>query len=181
MEYQDFIKQRDLHQALLTKEDEAIAKLQKKLEWHEKKRNKLWLKSGNFPHIIFPLCDEIKKRCGFEYCEIYGPFGMCCETSLYFSNVGTHNFRTYDSGWIDDRIDICNVETWHITLQPNDKYESGYEYFTGETTNNYPKGSIGELNGMNNVYKELPAEIDAIIKLLVHTPKEVEGEGTQTE
>lgn len=166
MEYQDFLLNKVIAQNKVAIEDAYIKKLQKKIAYHEKKRNKLELKRGNFPNIVYPLCEEIKKRCGFEYCEIYGPFGMCASTSLHFSNEGTHNYRKYTDGWVDDNIDICNVDNWCITIQPNDKYPSGFEYKTGETTNTYQKGSIGELNGMNDVCKELPANIDEIIKLL---------------
>ena len=181
MEYKDLLLNRDNQQSLLDKEEEAIIKLQKKLQWHEKKREKLWHKSGDYENIVYPLCEEIKKRCGFKYCEIYGPFGICAETSLYFSNVGKPHYRKRGVSWWEDNIDICKEETWHITIQYTNKYESGFEYKTGETINKYPEGSLGELNGMNDICAELPADIDAIIKLLKHSPKEIEGEGTQTE
>ena len=163
MEFKDLLENDEKAKAILKKERETISKLEKKLEWHKKRESKLWGNSGPFETILIPLCKEICKRKGFKYFEIYGPFGMCCETSLYFSNEGK------EKNWRDSRmndIDICKVDTWSIQLTYNNNTESGYQYWTGEVTNRYPKGSIGELNGENNVYAPLPADIDEIIKLL---------------
>lgn len=134
-----------------------IEKLQKRLEKVKSKRPYV------VQNVLIPLAKEIKSRCGFKAFEIYGPFGITGETSIYFSNNGK-----------DGDIKICEVETWSLTLQwayDNHNYLHHLEYWTGEKTNDYPKGSIGEMNGLNNIYKELPMDIDAIIKLLRHTEK----------
>ena len=166
MELREMIEARNKKVEKLNKERELINKLEQKLEYHKKKETKMWCNSGYIENILIPLGEEIKKRCNFEYFEIFGPFGLTCETTLYFSNVGKH-LKTSKQ----DDIDICNVETWSLQLTYNDKYESGYQYWNGEVTNKYAKGSIGELNGENNVYVELPMDIDEIIKILRHNVK----------
>lgn len=168
MEFKDFLDNQKKADMALQKERDIVEKLERKLEWHKKRENKLWGKSSSFENILIPLCKEICQRKGFKYFDIYGPFGMCCETSLYFSNEGK------EKNWRDSRmndIDICKVDTWSIQLTYNDNTESGYQYWTGEVTNKYPKGSIGELNGENNVYAPLPADVDEIIKLLRFSKK----------
>lgn len=133
-----------------------IERLEKKLEKIKSKRPYV------VQNVLIPLAKEIKARCGFKAFEIYGPFGIASETSIYFANIGK-----------DGDIKICDVETWSLTLQwaydGDDLHH--LEYWTGETTNDYPKGSIGEMNGLNNVYKELPMDVDTIIKLLRHSTK----------
>ena len=39
-------------------------------------------------------------------------------------------------------------------------------YYNGETEDRYPKGTIGEINGMNNVKVKLPDTIEEICDLL---------------
>lgn len=166
MELKEMIEARNKKVEKLNKERELISKLEQKLEYHKKKETKMWCDSSCFDNILIPLGEEIRKRCDFEYFEVFGPFGIFAETTLYFSNVGKHIKKSKQ-----DDIDICKVETWSLQLTYNDNYESGYQYWTGEVTNKYPKGSIAELNGENNVYAELPMNIDEIIKLLRHSVK----------
>lgn len=136
--------------------EEKIARLNKKLTKNEK----------NYPYsiqdILEPLAREIKSRCGFKAFEIYGPFGLENETSIYFANEG-----------VDGDIKICEVETWGLTVRPQygDNGVDGYTYWNGETTNKFAPGTIGELNGYNQVFVELPMDIDEIIKVLRHSVK----------
>ena len=156
MTFEEILKAKNDIEKAYQNECEIIKKLEKKIEWHEKKKRKM-----NTDTILIPLATEICKRKGFKHFEIYGPFGLTCETSIYFSNI-PHT----ETDKMQTKIDICKVDTWGITLTPTNKCESEYEYWTGEQTNDYQQGSIGWLNGMNNVYKPLPNDIDEIIKLL---------------
>lgn len=138
--------------------EEKIARLEKKLKKHR----------GKYPSaiecIIKPLAEAIKERCGFKAYSIYGPFGLEGETSIYFTNEGE-----------DGNFDICEVETWGLTLHVMYKdfaEVTHLEYWTGETTNEYAKGTIGYLNGMNNVYAKLPTDLDEIVKVLRHSKRE---------
>ena len=108
--------------------------------------------------ILIPLTKELMKRKGLKYFEIYGPFGLQCETSIYMSNERTGPSRKGSRGESD--IAICDVDTWSLKVHPDMKYR------TGKTISRYPKGSIGELNGGNDIYEDLPDDIDEIVKLL---------------
>ena len=39
-------------------------------------------------------------------------------------------------------------------------------YQTPTVTHAYPKGSIGDINGLNHVYKELPKNVDDVVSLV---------------
>lgn len=145
---------------------DKIHTYERKIAYHEKRLAKIRDEKAGWNCILYPLINEIKQRCGVEYAEIYGPFGMSAETSIYFSHIGKHLKKSDPRYYKGDDIDITKVETWELTLYPNDKVESGYEYWTGKTTNHFSKGTIGELNGFNNINAELPTDIDEIIKLL---------------
>lgn len=135
---------------------DKIARLQKKLEKHAK----------TYPYmvqeVLVPLAKEIKSRCGFKAYEFYGPFGIENEISIYFSNNG-----------VDGDIKICEVETWCLELRPHygEHDLDGFTYWNGETVNRFAPGTIGELNGLNKVYVQLPNDIDEIIKSLRHSVK----------
>ncbi len=170
MEYKEMLENKKKVDLEIESELDKIHTYERKIAYHEKRLAKIRdEKGGMWNCILYPLIEEIKKRCGFEYAEIYGPFGICAETSIYFSHIGRHREKgDFHYGLIDD-IEITKVETWCLKIQPNDKVESGYEYFTGQTTNRFPKGTIGELNGMNNIYAELPTDINKIIRLLTYS------------
>ena len=172
MTYQDILNEQKKNIEFKKNEEKKILELERKIEYHKKRINKIEGKCYSVEGILIPLVKEIQKRCGYEYFEIYGPFGMTCETSVYFSHEGTKQRKV----WGDDNIDICKVDTWGLTLTPCGTCESGYKYWTGEQTNEYAKGTIGYYNGMNNVYKELPADIDEVIKLLRFTKGRKEEE-----
>jgi len=156
-------------QNLIDEFNSSKATIKKQIESAESKITRLQAKikklESKWPYVIqnvlVPLANEIKSRTGLKYFEIYGPFGVEGETTIYFSNHGR-----------DGDIKICEVETYHITIEYS--YNENNEldhlvYWTGETTNRFPKGTIGELNGLNNVYAPLPTDIDEIIKLLRHS------------
>ena len=133
-----------------------IARLEKRLKKLESKR------PFAVQSVLVPLAKEIKERAGFKAYEIYGPFGIEGEVSVYFSNDGK-----------DGNIQICEVETWCLTIKWQYK-ENDIEnlmYWNGKSTNEYAEGTIGWLNGLNNVFVPLPNEIDEIIKVLRHSEK----------
>lgn len=159
MEFKDLLAKRDEMQKLIKKEEEAIIALQKKIAWHERKQRKLENEGSDFATIIYPLCEEICRRKNFKYYDIYGPFGMDAQFSLYFSNEGGETFGK-------TRIPITSVPTWSIELAWQNESESGFRYWTGERNGQYQEMSIGWLNGFDKVFKPLPSNIDEIIKLL---------------
>lgn len=139
---------------------DRIAKEERLIEMHKKRLNKLESTGGWIEHVLRPLSDRISKRLGGMPYEIYGPFGLGCETSVYF----------FASGKIGD---ICKDETYGITVHPQSRDGFGtweerfyLTYNTGETCNNYQPGTIGYLNGFNNVEAPLPDDLDEIMEIV---------------
>lgn len=159
MEFKDLLEKHKEMQTLAEKEKESIEALQRKIAWHEKKQRKLEESGSFFKTVIYPLCEEICRRKNFKYYEIYGPFGMDAQFSLYFSNEGGVTLG-------ETTIPITKVPTWSITLAREKESESGLRYWTGERDGQYQRMSIGWLNGFDKIFKPLPDDIDEIIKLL---------------
>lgn len=159
MEFKDLLEKHKEMQALAKKEEEAIEALQRKIAWHERKQRKIEESGSFWATVIYPLCEEICRRKNFKYYQIYGPFGMDAQFSLYFSNEGGETLGK-------TRIPITEVPTWSIELAWEKESESGLRYWTGERNGQYQEMSIGWLNGFDKVFKPLPANIDEIIELL---------------
>lgn len=126
-----------------------IERLKKKLE---KRKNDYYKK--DFPNwvetIVKPLMYDLEEKTGLHG-EIYGPFGLCCKTSIYLRE--------------NMEKSITEQTTLHITIEPPTSDGKIY-YETGEVKGGYAKDSIGTLNGMNKVVAELPDTIEAIVELL---------------
>lgn len=133
-----------------------IERANKKLAKLDKKEEKLH-KPSRYTFIEL-LADKLSKHFGLHY-KLYGPFGIECETSIYlFKNP---------------KLSICEQDTLSITLRPFGDVEKDWlTYDTGERLDRYPKGSIGDLNGMNAVYKPLPKEFNQIVELMSECKKE---------
>lgn len=129
--------------------EKQIERLKKKLE---KRKNSYYEKdfSGWIETIVKPLMRDLEKHTGLHG-EIYGPFGLCCKTTIYLRE--------------DMERSITKQSTLHITIEP--PMDNGKIYYeTGEVKEGYAKGSIGELNGMNMVMAELPDTIEEIVAVL---------------
>lgn len=140
--------------------DQKIRERKAQLERLEKRRKKVpqtsWVEG-----IVEPLARTLANRTGLSS-EIYGPFGLNCTTSIYLRK--------------DMSKSIVEQPTRSITLIP--RYGENLHYWdddfiiyyqTGEKTNRYAPGTIGELNGMNNVAAPLPDTIEEIEKLLIYS------------
>ena len=128
---------------------------------HKKRLKRLEDKHvGWYDGVLVPMAEAISKAIEMPY-EIYGPFGLSCQTSVYFFVNGTLG-------------DICKDPTLGLTVYPEFEYESGSVtksrfclcYDTGERTRRYPDGTIGELNDGNVVKAPLPDSMDDIVELL---------------
>lgn len=132
---------------------EQRQRLERLINKHTEKLHKLEKESPSWLYsTVYPLANQIMKKTGWGY-SVFGPFGLCARTSVYFfPGVGP---------------DLLKDENYGLTLQPNfDDGKFSLLYETGETRNEYMKGSIGELNGMNNATAPLPDDLDAIIGIL---------------
>lgn len=92
----------------------------------------------------------ILKNPAYKGCEVttYPPMGLTASCSISIKNgEKAIGFLTIGYGKEDRKGDF--------TYQSND------------IRNAYPKGSIGDINGLNMVWKKLPTEVDKVIDLIV--------------
>lgn len=122
-----------------------LKKLEAQLEKHDSKY------IGWVDGIVVPLAEELAKKFNMTY-EIFGPFGLCCETSIYLKE--------------DKNKCITEQATLSITLEPGVLSKCELLYRTGERTNSYLSGSIGDLNGFDYIKKPPPDTIEQIAKLM---------------
>lgn len=155
---------------------EKIHKLEEKKEAIELKINNEWRKNfGDIKLIYEPLAEAICQKMGVKYYEIYGPFGLDNETSIYFSNESKKPSKSKKLG-LRRPIDICNVDTYGLyDLVTRGKNGMEIHYATGEETNEFEKGSIGYYNGFNRIRKPLSDNLDEIIKVLRFSPAKEEN------
>jgi len=136
--------------------NERRSKINAELERLKKKLKKVEKEIDEVPYVgtyrlIECLADELSKILGLEY-KIYGPFGINCETSIYF---------------MKECGDICSVPTVCIHLRPFKRGDEDWlSYWTGEVTHNYHPDSIGFLNNCHHVYAPLPEETEKILEIL---------------
>lgn len=143
--------------------DSMYAESKKRIE---NKIDKLESQLKELSHNRKTWCDwvrdlalELMKETGMKYYQIYGPFGMNCETSIYLSNQRKGPEERWK--WNDESdIEICKVKTLSLHLRPD------WTYDTGERTNRYAPMTIGDLNGENKVFEPLPNEIKDIVKIM---------------
>lgn len=152
-----------------------IHQLEEKKKAIELKIEKEWHKNfGDIKLIYKPLAEAICQKMNIKYYEIYGPFGLDHETSIFFSNESKKPSKSEKFG-LCRPIDICNVDTYGLyDLVTRGENETEVHYATGEETNEFPKDSIGYLNGFNRVRKPLPDSLDEIIKVLRFSPAKKE-------
>ncbi len=158
--YQTLLKE---EQARTDEINATIAKKKKSIKLLEKQIEKLESRTYHYPSwvqtVLIPLANKITERIRLSY-EIYGPFGLSCETSVYFRE--------------DMSKSICDQPTKHITVIPKFSEDNFYlEYYTGEMINEYEQGSIGELNGWNNCRATLPDDFEKIVAIVNKNSKEI--------
>ena len=112
------------------------------------------LKKPSWYDTVNALAERLANSYGLQY-KIYGPFGLNCEVSIHLVS--------------DVDISMMKQDSYSLFLRPNGNW---LRYFTGETTNQYPSGSVGDLNGDNNIYAPLPVEFEEILKLVRFCNKE---------
>lgn len=143
----------DLHQNFIAADkryDKRLEKLRKEISDLEAKKDRM-----RYPHFIEYLkklgkqiLPKIKGAVSFE---VAGPFGLGNECSLWFYGPGTEKTRKV----------ICGASFR--------RYGDGYglkDY--SKKSNRFPKGSIGEMNGMNYRTIEISKDmnIDWFIKFM---------------
>ena len=135
---------------LIVQKKEKIKRLEKQIE-------KLDERTYNYPSwievILKPLSDRLSEKLGLPY-EIYGPFGLSCETSVYFVK--------------DTKKRVSEQEAKGITVYPEFAEDGSLylKYYTGKKTDDYEPWSIGDLNGFNKVKAPLPESIEEILAII---------------
>ena len=146
-----------------------VRHLEKLISSHQRQIKRLermdvgWVKGA-----LVPIAEALSARRGMPY-EIFGPFGMRGETSIYLFDTDNHSFTHGASAW---GITVCPV-----LAHEGDDCILSLTYDTGETTRECAPGSIGELNGFNNVTAKLPDTIEEIDALLHYCGSGDEAEG----
>lgn len=113
--------------------------------------------ASDYPNLIndvlWPIANELSKATGLSP-KVTGPTGICCKCTISL---------------IDDPCKgLLAQETRTIVVQPD--FEDGLSlyYETGARNERFPKGSLGEVNGMNNEIALLPNSIDGILRIMQH-------------
>ena len=133
----------DAKRAELKAMNEKIEKREAALERLRAKRDELWDSFSWVSMLVDPLAEALAEYPGANGFETFGPFGLRAATSI-------HLYK--------------NEKLGHITLTLEDGKRLNYD--TGEKCGNYASGSLGNLNGFDNVTASLPDSIPEIAELL---------------
>ena len=143
--------------------NERIIERELQIERLKKKKNNI---GGWHANLVHPLAKVLTPLLDCETYEILGPFGLRCETSIWFKK------KNSTAKYCDYSLSL----TVQCEFFDNREYKRNYceppmknvylLYDTYERDNSYQHGSIGELNGFNKIEAPLPESIDEIIKLI---------------
>lgn len=152
--YQELIEQAETENnrtyELISKKKASVTRLRNQID---KLENKVYNYPSWYEVILKPLAFHLSQDLHLPY-EIYGPFGLSCETTIYFR--------------ADMQKSICDQPVFSLTVYPNfGKTEFCLEYDTGERTNQYAEGSIGALNGGNKRCAPLPETYPEVLELVM--------------
>jgi hypothetical protein len=106
--------------------------------------------------VLWPLADELARRTG-KHPQLSGPAGL--GSKLTIALVDDRDKRSYEQ------------ESLEITVEP--VFEDDcmvFNYETGAVSDRYKPGTLGHLNGLNNITAPLPDSVEEILVLLRHRP-----------
>lgn len=143
--------------------DEKIIDRERQIARLEKKKEKL---GGWHANLVIPLAEILTPLLGCDKYEILGPFGLRCETSIWFKKNGS------TAKYCDYSLSV----TVHHEFEDNREYKKRYcsppmnkvflRYDTYKRDESYENGSIGALNGFNKIEAPLPDSIEEIVKII---------------
>ena len=137
-----------------THERRAAKQRQKAKKLEEELRNRPtvdWKKE-----VIEPLAAELAKQLNL-HAVVLGPCGIGAKVTIALCKNPT--------------IPVREQETLELVVEPGfENKRMVFYYETGETSEKYAPGTIGELNGLNNTTARLPDSVDEIIPLLKRRP-----------
>lgn len=106
--------------------------------------------------VLWPLADELARRTG-KHPQLSGPAGL--GSKLTIALVDDPDKRSYEQ------------DSLKITVEPvfeDDHMVFNYE--TGAVSDRYEPGTVGYVNGLNNITARLPDSVEEILGLLRHHP-----------
>lgn len=150
-----------------------IAKKKKQIERAEKSLKRLQNKSGWIESILVPIAKAIVEKEGFHSFETLGPFGLTCETSIWFWKTKEDlNARNEPDGL---------KPLLSIQFRPNGHRDENGVYLmrlvvtTHKKVEEYPKGSIGALNGFGKEEIDISDwDLDKLIAFMYEQNKKEE-------
>jgi hypothetical protein len=150
-----------------------IAKKKKQIERAKNSLSRLENKSGWVGNLLVPIAKAIVEKEGFHSFEILGPFGLTCETSIWF-------WKTKED--FDARNEPDGLKPLiSIQFRPNGHRDGNEAYLirlvvtTKKKVEEYPQGSIGALNGFGKEEIDISDwDLDTLIAFMYEQNKEEE-------
>jgi hypothetical protein len=109
--------------------------------------------------LVRPLAADLAGIIGAAEYEVIGPQGLGSRVTLIFYDSPVPVDEYGRKKWME----VEEPRTF-LTILPDDLPNLCYE--TGERTVEYLPGTIGEMNGMNNVTAPLPDSIDEVAEII---------------
>lgn len=128
----------------------------KKMSLYHKLSKQSWnakFKTG-WDTVVKEVCEEIERRTGLKFDDLddLRTYGLRCECPVFAYN-GEHNESDKPVGYL---VFTCgNLDDFKLYVDTKEKKKTG----------EFPVGSIGELNGFNNVSVEVES-IEQLIKIM---------------
>lgn len=145
---------REAYEAKERKYQEELTRVQRKLARYQQKRGDLiptfdWVKT-----FVHPLAQAVQEELRLGSYEVYGPFGLRAEVSIYWHELP----------------DGAGDPIYHLTVIPRNLKEGVIHYDIGRQTSTFAKGTIGALNGFANETAPLPDTLEELIHHLKTAP-----------
>ena len=123
-----------------------IAKLNERIKRHSESINKR--KYPSWTDILLSIRDDMERVSGMKFKASGHVFGLNCRTYIELSD---------DSG-----------NSYNLIVLPKNEFSDEFylAYETGERTNRYPAGSLGAINGMNNLTAPLPDTAEELFEIM---------------
>jgi hypothetical protein len=135
----DFRKERERIQTKIGRIEKQVERLNKKLKRAYDARTS-WV-----DEIIKPIAVLLAPFFPERRWEIYGPFGLVCSVSIHFYKNGVSEDKKFDGK------NCLSITFRPGNLQLGELLVVDYR----KNLKEYPKGSIGEMNGMNHPAVEM--------------------------
>ena len=127
---------------------EELSRVQRKLARYQAKRGELIPTFNWIETFVHPLAQAVQQELGLSSYEVYGPFGLRSEVSIF---------------WDSAEVYSLNKSTYSLRLTPHDLAQGVIHFDTGEVSERFAPNTIGALNGLGNQTAPLPDSLDDLI------------------